>query len=174
MTRLLAVLAFILPASAAEIRIQHSVIKKILAEQVFTDEGRKYVKANRAAKCSYAYLENPDISSANGQLRIRARFTGRSAGDWFGRCIGLGDSFTAVIYATPYYAHGSIRLKDVRVDSEDADGFYIRRVRRSHNHYLGSNSREHHRPDVDRKGWHNPAGARERFGYEQHRANRGE
>ena len=118
-----------MPASAAEIRIQHSVIKRILSEQVFTDEGRKYVKANRAAKCNYAYLENPEIGAANGQLRIRARFTARTAGDWFGRCIGFGDSFTAVIYATPYYTNGSIRLKGVRVDSEGADGFYVRRVR---------------------------------------------
>ncbi|HET8550128.1 MAG TPA: hypothetical protein VFL57_19090 [Bryobacteraceae bacterium] len=103
----------------------------MLAEQVFTDDGRKYIKATRAATCDYAYLEKPEIDAYNGQLRIRARFTGRSGRGFFGRCISIGDSFTAVIQATPYYRDGAIRLRDVRVDSADADGFYIRRVRSS-------------------------------------------
>jgi len=112
-----------------ELRIHHSVIKKILAEQVFTDDGRKYVKANRAAKCTYAYLENPEIGEEKGRLKIRARFSGRSARDFFGRCLGLGDSFLVAITAVPYYDNGLIRLKDVNVVSEDKDGIYIRRVR---------------------------------------------
>jgi len=116
-------------ANAVELRIHHSVIKKILAEQVFTDDGRKYVKANRAAKCTYAYLENPEIGEEKGRLKIRARFSGRSARDFFGRCLGLGDSFLVAITAVPYYDNGLIRLKDVNVVSEDKDGIYIRRVR---------------------------------------------
>lgn len=116
-------------ASGVELRIHHSVIKKILTEQVFTDEGRKYVKANRTAKCTYAYLENPEIGEEQGRLKIRARFSGRSARDFFGRCIGLGDSFLVVITAAPYYDSGQLRLKDVKVASEGKDGLYIRRVR---------------------------------------------
>jgi hypothetical protein len=125
----LAFLAALQPLSAVELRIQHSVIQKVLAQQLFTDEGRKYVRANRAAKCTYAYLENPDVSADNGRLKIRARFSGRSAKDFFGRCIGLGDSFIVAITATPYYRDGVIALKDVRVQSEGKDGMYIRRVR---------------------------------------------
>ena len=113
-------------AKAVELRIHHSVIKKILAEQVFTDDGRKYVKANRAAKCSYAYLENPEIGEEKGRLKIRARFSGRSARDFFGRCIGLGDSFLVAITATPYYEGGFLKLRNVNVVSEDKDGIYIR------------------------------------------------
>src|SRR3954470_6648535 len=116
-------------AKAVELRIHHSVIKKILAEQVFTDDGRKYVKANRAAKCTYAYLEHPEIGEEHGRLKIRARFSGRSARDFFGRCIGLGDSFLVSITAVPFYENGFIRLKDVKVASEDKDGIYIRGVR---------------------------------------------
>jgi len=127
--RPLTLIALALPAAGVEIRIQHSAIKRILTDQVFTDEGRRYVRASRSEKCDYAYLENPEIGAAGNQLRIRARFTGRTAAGLFGRCIGIGDSFTAVIYATPYYAAGMLRLRDVRVDSEDRDGFYIRRVR---------------------------------------------
>lgn len=125
----MAVALAVLPLQAVEIHIEHSVIQTLLARQVFTDDGRLYVRANRASKCSYAFLERPAISAANGQLRIRARFTGRTAANMFGQCVGLGDSFVAVIYATPYYRNGLLLLKDVRVDSEGADGLYIRGVR---------------------------------------------
>ena len=127
----LALFLSIQASAAVEIHIYHSVIRKLLAEQVFTDDGRKYLRASRTETCDYAYLEQPEIDAYNSQLRIRARFTGRSGKGFFGRCISVGDSFTAVIYATPYYHDGSIRLRDVRVDSADADGFYIRRVRAS-------------------------------------------
>jgi hypothetical protein len=125
----LALFLSIQASAAVEIHINHSVIRKMLAEQVFTDDGRKYIKATRTETCDYAYLENPEIDAWKGQLRIRARFTGRTGRGFFGRCISLGDSFTAVIYATPYYQEGAIRLRDVRVESADADGFYIRHVR---------------------------------------------
>ena len=101
----------------------------MLAEQVFTQEGRKYVKGSKATRCSFAYLENPDISGVDGRLRIKAHFTGRSAAKLFGGCVGLGDSFDASISAIPYYQDGVMRLRDVRVESRDKDGLYIRRVR---------------------------------------------
>lgn len=115
--------------SAVELRIAYAVVQRVLAQQVFTDEGRKYVRANRASKCSYAYLEHPEVSPENGRLRIRARFSGRSGLDVFGRCVSLGDSFTAVIRATPYYRDGAVWLRAVDVASEDRDGFYVRGVR---------------------------------------------
>jgi len=116
-------------AAATELAIHFTAIRRILAEQVFTQEGRKYVKGTPAARCSFAYLENPEIRGENGILNVKARFTGRSALDVFGRCIGLGGSFNALITAVPYYQDGLIRLKDVRVASPDRDSYYIRRVR---------------------------------------------
>lgn len=66
-------------------------IRALLAEQAFTDEGRFYVKGQKTKKkCSFAYLENPESSAEGNRLRIRARFTGRSATDLFGRCAGVG------------------------------------------------------------------------------------
>ena len=47
----------------------------------------------------------------------------------FGRCVGLGDSFDVQIVSTPYYHDGVIALKDVRVESINKDGVYIRMVR---------------------------------------------
>jgi hypothetical protein len=118
-----------LAASAAELAIHFTALQRILAEQVFTQEGKKYVKGTPATKCNFAYLENPQIRGDSGILNVKAHFTGRSALDVFGRCIGLGGSFDALITATPYYQDGVIRLKDVRVASPGRDSYYIRRVR---------------------------------------------
>ncbi len=60
---------------------------------------------------------------------IRAHFSGRTARNFFGKCVGLGDSFNAQIAAAPYYRDGLIGLREVRVDSIDRDGVYIRLVR---------------------------------------------
>jgi len=126
-------LIFLCRASAAELEIHYSAIQKILAQEVFTQDGRRYVQGNATAKCSFAYLEHPELHGDNGRLVLKARFTGRSALDVFGRCIGLGDSFDVYITAAPYYHHQSIGLKDVRVEGraphgEPRTGYYVRRV----------------------------------------------
>jgi hypothetical protein len=124
-------LLFVLQPSSAsvELQIHFSALNRSLAEQMFTQDGRRYVRGTPAAKCSYAYLEHPDVrGGAAGRLNVQARFSGRSALDLFGRCVGLGDSFDVLISAIPYFQDGAIRFKDLRVDSKK-DGFYIRRVR---------------------------------------------
>ena len=115
--------------AGAELQIEYSAIGRVLAQQVFTQEGRKYVRGDKKQRCNFAYLEHPEISGSNGRLGIRARFTGRSAQNILGRCVGLGDSFDVQISGTPYYRDGAIALKDVRVDSINKDGVYIRMAR---------------------------------------------
>jgi hypothetical protein len=120
-------------ARAAELRIYYTAIQKILAQEVFTQDGRRYVRGSPAAKCSFAYLEHPELRGDSGRLTLKARFTGRSALDVFGRCLGLGDSFDVYVTAVPYYHNQSIGLKDVRVEGraphgEPRTGYYVRRV----------------------------------------------
>ena len=115
-------------AAGTEMAIHFTAIRKILAQLVFTQDGRKYIRGAPTTRCNYAYLEKPQISGENGMLRVTARFSGRSALDVFGKCIGLGDSFEASIAALPYYQDGALRLKDVQVVGKGRDGFYIRRV----------------------------------------------
>ena len=115
-------------APGAELAIHFTAIQKILAQLVFTQDGRKYLRGAPTVRCNYAYLENPAVGGEGGTLRMNARFSGRSALDVFGKCIGLGDSFEASIAALPYYQDGELRLKDVRVVGKGRDGFYIRRV----------------------------------------------
>ena len=115
----------------AELQIEYSAIGKVLAQQVFTQEGRKYVRGDKAQRCNFAYLEHPEISGINGRLAIRAHFSGRSARNFFGKCVGLGDSFDVQIAATPFYHDNVIGFKDVRVESINKDGVYIRLVRQA-------------------------------------------
>ena len=125
-----ALLAAARPAYASvELRIHYSALQRILADQMFTQDGRRYVRGAPGAKCNYAYLEHPDLhGEAGGRLNVRAKFSGRSALGLFGRCVGLGDSFDVSITALPYFDKGAIRFKDVVVDCKK-DSFYVRRVR---------------------------------------------
>ncbi len=123
-------LAAAAPAAAAELHIHFTALERILAEQVFTQEGRKYVQGGLSSRCSYAYLERPKIDELNGRLRIVARFSGRSARSFFGKCIGLGDSFDVTIAAAPAYQDGYVTLKHIEVASA-RDSVYIRRVRKA-------------------------------------------
>lgn len=121
--------AMIPPLGAVELSIQYPALERILAQQLFTQEGRRYFRGSKATKCSFAYLENPKIGAENDRLRVQAHFSGRSAADFFGRCIGVGDAFDLVIRALPFYRDGVIGFRELQVESPGRDGFYIRRVR---------------------------------------------
>jgi hypothetical protein len=114
-------------ASAAELRLHFTALQKYLAEQVFTHEGRKYVRGNPGSRCDHAFLENPALAGVNGELVIRARFSGRSALNLFGQCVGLGDAFELAITAAPYIEAGRLGFRNVRVQPAKT-GFYARRV----------------------------------------------
>ena len=127
--RLAAILSFAaVDAGAVEVHLQFGALERMLAQQVFTQEGRKYVKGSERTRCNFAYLEHPQFQGRDGRLVIRARFSGRSSLNMFGQCVGLGDAFTVVITATPVYQQGNVALAGVTAVSEGKTGFYIRRV----------------------------------------------
>ena len=129
MRRFLAlVLLFPLFAHAVEIHIQFAALERMLADQLFTQDGRKYVRGSATTKCNFAYLEKPHFQGADGKLHIHAKFTGRSALNMFGKCVGLGDAFTAAITAVPLYKDGNIGFGNVAAVSEDHTSYYVRRV----------------------------------------------
>jgi hypothetical protein len=118
-------------AQATEIQLSYQVLERLIAQQAFTDEGRKYVRGARTSKCSFAYLENPRISAAPaGRVAIKAKFTGRSAIDMFGHCVGVGDAFHLTVFGVPIFDKGKVSFKDISVETE-RDSFYIRKVRQA-------------------------------------------
>ena len=123
---LLLVLAIAAPAM--ELHIQFGALERMLTEQVFTQEGRRYVHGSKGTKCNFAYLEKPQVRGDGGLLRIKARFTGRSALNLVGQCVGMGDAFDVVVTALPVYRDGALGLQQVKVTSEGKSGYYIRKV----------------------------------------------
>lgn len=126
----LMVAAILLPvcAHAVELHLQFGALERMLADQLFTQEGRRYIRGSKTARCNFAYLESPHVQSREGRLVIRARFTGRSAANFLGQCVGLGDAFDLTMTAAPQYRNGNIGLREIHVASDSKTGFYIRRV----------------------------------------------
>jgi len=115
--RLLAPPALLLVAaldlSAVEVHLEFGALERMLSKQVFTQDGRKYVKGSQKTPCNFAYLEHPQFQGKDGKLVIRARFSGRSSLNMFGQCVGLGDAFTVVITAAPVFQQGAVALAGV-------------------------------------------------------------
>lgn len=126
--RLAALFLLLTPlGQAVELHIQFAALERMLAAQLFTQDGRKYVHGSASAKCNFAYLEKPHFQGADGKLAIRAKFTGESALNMFGQCVGLGDAFNVAITASPLFKDGNIGLANVAAVS-DHTGYYVRRV----------------------------------------------
>ncbi|HJZ96761.1 MAG TPA: hypothetical protein VKE70_09635 [Candidatus Solibacter sp.] len=128
MKRALLFLLVVSNAAAVELHVQFGALERMLAESVFTQEGRRYVKGSKENKCNFAYLEKPQVRGENGRLRMKARFSGRSTVNLAGLCVGMGVAFDVVILALPIYKGGNVMLQDVRVSSDGKTGFYIKRV----------------------------------------------
>ena len=121
-------LASTIPARAAELELRYAAIESVIADQLFSQDGRLYVRGSKSTRCKFAYLESPHVGAVNGRLRVSGRFSGRTALDMMGACMGLGDSFDFTMIASPVVKNGALVFKDVSV-STPRDSFYIRRVR---------------------------------------------
>ncbi len=127
--KLLLLILLVLPAHAVDLHVQFGALERILSQQMFTADGRHYVRGNASSRCNFAYLENPRINGVDGKLRIRARFTGRSSLNIFGQCVAaMGGALDLTIAAVPEFKNGSIVLRQVVVTSDNNSGFYARRV----------------------------------------------
>ena len=115
-------------AGAVELHIQFGALERMLTEQVFSQEGRRYVHGSKTDKCNFAYLEKPQVRGQGGLLLIKAHFSGRSALNFAGQCVGLGDAFDVMITALPLYKNGALGLQQVKVISAGKTGYYIRKV----------------------------------------------
>jgi len=131
-------LVSVILARAAELELRYAAIERVIADQMFSQDGRLYVRGNKTTRCKFAYLETPHVGAADGRLRVSARFSGRTALDMMGACVGLGDSFDFTMIASPIVKNGALAFKDVSVTTP-RDSFYIRRVRQA---LTGSFSRD--------------------------------
>jgi hypothetical protein len=115
-------------ARAVEVDISAEALSRVIARQMFTEDGRRYVRGSKNARCHFAYLENPKLKAAGNRLQVEARFSGRSAWNLMGQCVGLGDSFDVTILGRPYCRNGALAFTDVSVHSNGHKGFYAGQV----------------------------------------------
>lgn len=114
---------------AVDLEIQFGVLERLIGDQAFTAEGRRYVQGNKDQHCRYAYLENPKLSGIGDRMQLKVKFTGQTALDMFGHCVGVGDSFDLTIIAKPVVdKSGEVGFESFQVMTP-RDSFYIRRVR---------------------------------------------
>ncbi len=102
-------------ASAAEIILEHSAVDKLLAQTLFTNNGRyDLVKG----PCS-AYLDRPSVVIEGGRIRIRSHLTAR-VGVVDGRsCVGVAIASWTVASGKPVARGNLVVLTDLRIDQVD-------------------------------------------------------
>lgn len=115
-------------ASAIELEIRFPLLERQLEKQLFTQDGKQYVRGNPKTRCNFAYLAKPHFSSREGKLLIQAKFTGRSSLDLFGKCVGFGDSFDFEILSGLTTKNGTLSLTNAQVKIMSRDSFYSRQV----------------------------------------------
>jgi hypothetical protein len=126
--RLAACVLFAANGFAADLEIRYGALERLLAEQMFTVEGRRYVRGDQSARCSFAYLESPKLAASGTNLQMQVHFNGRSALNLMGGCVGMGDAFDVTITAQPVPRDGAIGFEQLVVNTP-RDSYYIRRVR---------------------------------------------
>ena len=114
--------------SAIEMEIRFPLLEGQLAQQLFTQDGKRYVKGTPQTRCSFGYLAEPHFSSRDGKLLIRAKFTGKSSVDLFGRCVGFGDTFEFEILSDLTTKAGTLLLSQPTVKILSRDTYYSRQV----------------------------------------------
>lgn len=115
-------------AWAIEIEIRFPLLEAQLAQQLFSQDGKRYVKGNAKSRCNFAYLAQPHFSSRDGQLLVQAKFTGKSSMDILGKCIGFGDSFDFEILSDLSTKDGTLLLSNPTVRILSRDTYYSRQV----------------------------------------------
>ena len=116
------------PAFAVDLEIRFGALERLIGDQMFTAEGRRYVRGNKDQKCLYAFLEKPKLAASGDRLQLKVNFSGKTALGMFGRCVGLGDAFELTLTAKPVARDGTIAFEQFVVNTP-RDSFYIRRVR---------------------------------------------
>lgn len=100
---------------AAEIVFEHSAVDKLLAQTMFTNNGRHDLVKG---PCS-AYLDRPSVVIEGGRIRIRSHLTAR-IGVVDGRsCVGLAIASWTVASGRPVARGASVVLTDLRIDQVD-------------------------------------------------------
>ena len=106
-------------AAAGTFDIAYTSLERVIVMSVMTESGRHYLQGGPDDTCSYAFLQEPRISAAEGRLSIRFLFAGRAGKQVAGNCVGPGDNFDVVVSGVPRYASGEIFLDEATFTADN-------------------------------------------------------
>ncbi len=103
--------------SGAELVLQKPVVQRVVANNLFSNNGRWYLLNDN--DCNYAYLESPQIELAEGRLVLRAHLSSRFGGQAPWGCFGGGFASNVVVSGVPQGSGGRLALRDIQLRIED-------------------------------------------------------
>jgi hypothetical protein len=77
------------------------------------------------SKCSYTYLERPDVTFADDRVNIRLHLSVHAGQDVGGQCVGSGDALWLTVAGTPYVDGSVVGVKDARIVQIDNPSYRV-------------------------------------------------
>lgn len=112
---LIALLDVARPARAIEIKVSTDALKRTLDKQLFTQNGRYYLRGNPGTAC-FAYAEDPKISLNGDRVVVHIKAHARLGTSVHGACVGVGLNTEADVSVVPDAEGESIGFRDARIE----------------------------------------------------------
>ena len=103
-------------AAASDLSLGPAAIQKLIAEQLFSQQGRWYLIDN--GPC-YAFFDRPKTRLTDGRLVLNARLSARIGIQIGDNCAGTDMASNVTMSAKPVGKGSSLTLDDIRFDHMD-------------------------------------------------------
>lgn len=115
MILLSALVALATPAQALEIKVSSQALERTLNKQLFTDNGRYYLRGKPGAAC-YAYAEDPQVTLNGDRIVVHIKAHARLGTTLHGACLGVALNTEADVSVVPQAEGESIGFRDARIE----------------------------------------------------------
>jgi hypothetical protein len=105
------------PVNAATLTLGIATVQKLVAEQLFSEQGRWYLLKGTC----YAYLESPRTWLAQGRIVIEAHLSAQLGVEMQGGCVGSGFASKVVMSGRPTGAGTTVSMTEVKFDRVEDD-----------------------------------------------------
>jgi hypothetical protein len=103
-------------AHAVELKLSAQALERTLAQQLFKDNGRYYMRGKADSAC-YVYAENPKVSFNADRVVIHVTTHSKLGTALRGTCLGVGLNADADVSVLPEAQGESIGFRDARIDN---------------------------------------------------------
>jgi len=79
----------------------------------------------RPSKCSFTYLEQPEVGFVEDRVTIRLHLLARAGQDVSGQCVGSGEAFWLTVAGTPFVDGAVVGVKDAHVVQLDNPSYRV-------------------------------------------------